>query len=411
MCEIVVYADTIAADLIVIGSRGRAHLRGAARQRLAGRAARVAAARPRRQGCRRSCRGGGGKLRGTALAGAPPGVEQPGWRRRPPADFDQIAALEPAEALAELASTRDGLAADEAAARLAAVGPNELARASRTWTSVLAAQLRSPLLGLLLVAAAVSIALGEHVEGGIIVAIMGLSVGLGFFNEFRSEQTLASLRERTGRRATVVRGGRPLEVPAAEIVPGDLCLLQIGDVVPADLRLLEAAELTIDEAALTGEPYPAEKQAAPGGGAGGIQANCAYLGTIVRAGADSASSPHGREDAARRRRRRARRAPAADRLPARPDSFAGLLAKVTAVLTVFDLRRQRRPRPPGARLAAVLARDRGRADAAAPACDRHRQPLDRCAADGARSPCSSSGSSRSRTSATPTCSSPTRPAR
>src|SRR5207253_8148140 len=121
--------------------------------------------------------------------------------------------------------------------------------------------------------------------GGIILAIMALSVALGFFNEYRSEQTLASLRSRTGRRATVVRDGNAAEIPASELIPGDVCLLQTGDVVPADLRLLDAAELTIDEAALTGEAYPAEKEAAATAAApGAVHGDCAYLGTIVRGG-------------------------------------------------------------------------------------------------------------------------------
>ena len=169
---------------------------------------------------------------------------------------------------------RTGLTNAEAGERLLAIGPNEVGSASRSWPRVLEAQLRSPLLGLLLVAAAVSIGLGEHVDGGVIIAIMALSVGLGFVNEFRSERTLEALRLRTGRRATVIRDGVRRELPAAELVPGDLCALQIGDVVPADLTLAETAELTIDEATLTGEPFPVEKAAGA----------AAYLGTIVRSG-------------------------------------------------------------------------------------------------------------------------------
>jgi len=187
--------------------------------------------------------------------------------------------------LAALGSGRTGLAAVEPQARLARYGPNELKRSRRTWLAVLAGQIRSPLLGLLFVAAAVSIGVGEHTSGGIILAIVALSVGLGFFNEYRSEQTLASLRERTGRRATVLRDGSPVELPAAELVPGDVCLLQIGDVVPADLRLLDVSELTLDEATLSGEPYPVEKLVGvldeP---AGVVHGNCAYMGTIVRSG-------------------------------------------------------------------------------------------------------------------------------
>jgi len=172
----------------------------------------------------------------------------------------------------------------------------------------------------------VSIALGQHVEGGIILAIMGLSVGLGFVNEFRSEQTLVALRERTGRRATVVRDGRSAEVPAADLVPDDLCLLQTGDVVPADLRLVEGHELTIDESALTGEAFPVEKHAEEG----------AYLGTIVRSGRGTgvvtATGARTRLGAVAGGLTRHQPPTAFQR---GLSAFASLLGRVTAALTVF----------------------------------------------------------------------------
>jgi Mg2+-importing ATPase len=203
-------------------------------------------------------------------------------------DLDGTASLAPDAALAALGAEPAGLTAAAAAVALERDGPNELGRSGRSWRAVLTAQLRSPLLALLFVAAAVSIGVGERTSGGIILGIMALSVGLGFFNEYRSEQTLASLRARTGRRATALRDGSPLELPAAELVRGDVCLLQIGDVVPADLRLLSASELTVDEATLSGEPYPVEKQiAALEESAGAVHANCAYMGTIVRSGRGS----------------------------------------------------------------------------------------------------------------------------
>jgi Mg2+-importing ATPase len=167
-----------------------------------------------------------------------------------------------------------GLTSAAAAAELARVGPNEVGTRSRSWLHVLLAQLWSPLLGLLLVAAVVSVGVGERVDGGVILAIMALSVGLGFVNEFRSERTLEALRERTGRRATVIRDGERRELFAAELVPGDLCVLQIGDVVPADLRLTEAWELTVDESTFTGEPFPVERRSQ----------EQVFLGTIVRGG-------------------------------------------------------------------------------------------------------------------------------
>ena len=177
--------------------------------------------------------------------------------------LDELAGLEQAAALVRLHATASGLSGAEAADRLARTGANELASARRTLPRVVLAQLRSPLLGLLVVAAAVSIGVGEHTDGAIIIGIIISSVGLGVFNEYRSEQTLAALRERTGRRATALRDGKSAEIAASALVPGDVCILQTGDVVPADLRLLDSSELTVDEATLTGEAYPAEKGLAP----------------------------------------------------------------------------------------------------------------------------------------------------
>jgi Mg2+-importing ATPase len=203
----------------------------------------------------------------------------------PLALLDELAGTPPEAALGQLETNREGLSAAAAAIRLERDGGNELEQAGRPLVSVLLGQLRSPLLGLLVAAAAVSIAVGEHTSGAIILVIVALSVGLGVFNEYGSEQTLASLRSRTGRRATILRDGVAVEVQAVALVAGDVCLLQVGDVVPADLRLLEAAELTIDEAGLTGEAYPAEKQAASvSSGTSAIHANCGYMGSIVRGG-------------------------------------------------------------------------------------------------------------------------------
>src|SRR5512133_494804 len=273
----------------------------------------------------------------TALKPRPPSRLTAARKRGSSSELDRLAALAPDAAAAELGSSPDGLAADAAAGRLAGAGANELVSTRRSAISVLLGQLRSPLLGLLFVAAAVSIAVGEVTGGAIILAIMTLSVALGFFNEYRSEQTLASLRSRTGRRAMVLRDGRAAEIPAAELVPGDVCLLQTGDVVPADMRLLEAAELTIDESALTGEAYPAEKEVGVGDDApAAVHTNCAYLGTVVRSGTGSGvvaltgmATRLGRVAGALGERQ----PPTAFQRGL--TSFAGLLAKVTAALTVF----------------------------------------------------------------------------
>ena len=199
------------------------------------------------------------------------------------------------------------------------------------------AQLRSPLIGLLVAAAVVATAVGERLNGAIILTIVASSVGLGVFNEYGSEQTLAALRRRTGRRATVLRDGAPVEIAAGLLVPGDVCLLQAGDVVPGDLRLLEASELTVDEAMLTGEAYPAQKTiAASQSAAGALHANCAYAGTVVRGGrgvgvvvATGARTRLGNVAGGLRERQ----PPTAFQRGL--TSFAGLLAKVTATLTIL----------------------------------------------------------------------------
>ena len=272
-----------------------------------------------------------------SIATAGPRAASGAARYRPEATLERVARLEPEAVLRELATTLDGLPGSEAAARLQQLGPNELERSGRTRRAVLLGQLRSPFLGLLLVAAAVSIGVGEPTDGGIILSIVALSVGLGFVNEYRSEQTLAALRARTGRRASVLRGGAVRELPAATLVPGDVCLLQTGDVVPADLRLLEASELAIDEAALTGEAYPAEKLVAASSDTDGpIHATCAYMGTIVRSGRGLGVV------VATGMRTRLGGVAGGLREPQPPtafqrglSSFAGLLARVTASLTAF----------------------------------------------------------------------------
>ena len=223
-----------------------------------------------------------------------------------------------------------GLSAVEAAARLERDGPNELVSGRRTLPDVVLAQLRSPLLGLLAAAAVVSLAVGEHVDGGIILAIICASTGLGVFNEYRSEQTLATLRQRTGRRATVIRDGATTEIPAADLVVGDLCLLQPGDVVAADLELADAAELTIDEATLTGEAFPAEKQVGPGDG------GAAFMGTVVRSGSGAGTVV---ATAGRTRLGAVAAGLGEHALPTGFQrgltSFTAMLAKVTALLTAF----------------------------------------------------------------------------
>lgn len=157
-----------------------------------------------------------------------------------------------------------GLSADDAAQRLSQYGPNAVHRDAGPgpWTLFLA-QFRSLTIGVLLLAAALSWLLGEWVDALAILAILLLNAGIGFYQEFRAEAALASLRRLTAPTARVVRDGQPTTIPAAEMVPGDLLLLSEGDLVPADARVTSADELRTNEAPLTGEAEPVQKQPGP----------------------------------------------------------------------------------------------------------------------------------------------------
>lgn len=128
--------------------------------------------------------------------------------------------------------------------------------------------------------------LGHHVDAGVIVAVVLVNAIVGFIQEGRAEQALAALRSMLAPHARVMRDGTRLTLPVAELVPGDLVLLEAGDRVPADLRLLRTRGLLIDEAVLTGESVAAQKQEAPAlsDTALGDRHSMAYSGTLVAAG-------------------------------------------------------------------------------------------------------------------------------
>ncbi len=125
--------------------------------------------------------------------------------------------------------------------------------------AVLFRQIRNPILLLLLGAALVSGFTGGGANAVIIAVIVFLSVGLGFFNEYRAEMAMASLRAQIRQDAEVRRNGQTCRVPVTDLVPGDVVALRIGDLVPADLRLLSVDECECDEGILTGESMPVVK--------------------------------------------------------------------------------------------------------------------------------------------------------
>jgi Ca2+-transporting ATPase len=186
----------------------------------------------------------------------------------------------------------DGLTSAEARSRLARVGPNRVgqAREISLWRLAVS-QFESLVVLLLLAAAGVAMALGEVVEGLVILAALLLNAAIGFFTEWRARRSLARLRALVVLEARVRRDGQVTTVPAADLVPGDLVLLEAGAQVPADARLTRCTALRIDESALTGESLPVDKDAdAPLATDTPLaeHATMVYLGTTVLAGTGAA---------------------------------------------------------------------------------------------------------------------------
>ena len=164
------------------------------------------------------------------------------------------------DALNQLGTNRNGLTRDEAQKRLLRFGANLLKPKRKTDTlTLLINQFRSPLVLILIIAAILAFFLGDPVNAGIILVIVVASGLLGFWQERGSTKAVQRLMAIIQLKVSVVRGGNPNDVPAEEIVPGDIILLSAGDVVPADCLILESKDLFVDEATLTGETYPAEK--------------------------------------------------------------------------------------------------------------------------------------------------------
>jgi P-type Ca2+ transporter type 2C len=169
-------------------------------------------------------------------------------------------ALTPEEAMAELKTGEKGLTVQEAQTRLVTYGLNELQKKKgKSPIKLFLSQFTDVLMIILLIATGLSLAIGETVDALIILAIVIASAALGFTQEYRSEKAVEALKRMTAPTAIVLREGKEIKVPANQLVPGDITLLFTGDKVPADARILEAFNLKVDEAALTGESAPADK--------------------------------------------------------------------------------------------------------------------------------------------------------
>jgi Ca2+-transporting ATPase len=189
----------------------------------------------------------------------------------------------------------NGLSRVEAEERRRRYGPNTLNETKRvSLFAVFFGQFKDFMVLILMIATMISFFLGEYLDAITIMAIILINGVLGFIQEARAERSLQALKEMAAPMARVVRGGQADVIPASQLVPGDLVLLEAGDRVPADLRLIRAARLEIEESALTGESVPVSKvtDSITGGKSGeqlplGDRKNLAFMGTLVTGGTGS----------------------------------------------------------------------------------------------------------------------------
>jgi Ca2+-transporting ATPase len=176
------------------------------------------------------------------------------------------------------------LSQEEAERRLAQYGPNELVEEGKVspW-KILLEQFKNFLIIILLVAVVLSAVLGEVADAIVIFVIVLFAAGLGFIQEYRAERTMEALKKMAAPTASVLRSGQEIEVPARELVPGDIIILKTGDRIPADARITESVNLRTEEAPLTGESVPVEKVdgALDGDASIGDRRNMVFMGTAA----------------------------------------------------------------------------------------------------------------------------------
>ena len=196
--------------------------------------------------------------------------------------------LDKKELFGKTASSENGLSEVEANERLKKFGLNEIAaKDKRNAFSIMLSQFKSPLTLILVFASIIAFFLGYAIDAIIIIAIVLLNANLGFYQEFKSERALAELKKYISFKAQVLRDNQRTEIDVRELVPGDIVFLEIGDIVPADIRLIEAEELSIKEAIVTGESFPVHKISEPielENVSPSQQKNIVFMGTTVSSG-------------------------------------------------------------------------------------------------------------------------------
>lgn len=160
------------------------------------------------------------------------------------------------------ANAEDGISSSDAKSRLDDYGKNELGETGGVNPGkILVRQVANAMTLVLIIAMAVSFAIRSWIEGGVVAAVIGINIVVGFTQEFQAEKTMDSLRSLSSPTATVVRDGKAVSISTTEVVPGDLVEMKTGDTIPADVRIIEAVNFETDEALLTGESLPVRKAA------------------------------------------------------------------------------------------------------------------------------------------------------
>ncbi|REC32929.1 ATPase [Enterococcus pseudoavium] len=189
--------------------------------------------------------------------------------------------------LQKIQSQTAGLTKQERESRRMINGPNKIEEKKQlnTWQKV-AKHFTDLLMVVLIIAALLKFLTGEFIEGGIIFLVVIVNGLVGYWQERKAEESLDGLKQMMGQEATVLSTGQPIQLPAEELVKGDIVLLKAGDVVPADLRLIEVHDLTVEEAILTGESEAVEKviTVIDKDSSAGDQLNMAFSGTLVQTG-------------------------------------------------------------------------------------------------------------------------------
>ncbi|MFW5741548.1 MAG: HAD-IC family P-type ATPase, partial [Myxococcota bacterium] len=200
-------------------------------------------------------------------------------------------AMDEASVLAQLGVSEEGLSGDEAAKRLQEHGPNVIERVAGDGPlKILWRQINNPLIWVLIGSSALAVGLGKVTDGLVVGAVVVINSIIGFVQELRASRAIEALRDMVPQITTARRDGHQASVAVEDLVPGDIVTLASGDKVPADVRLLQAKNLRVEEAVLTGESVPVEKRpvAVEQDAALGDQLSMAFNGTLVTYGTATA---------------------------------------------------------------------------------------------------------------------------